>query len=378
MALPTLNMDAPPIIRIENVSKVFDDHIVVDQVSLEIYPGEFFSLLGGSGSGKTTLLRMIAGFEKPTKGKIFIDGVEVSEIPPYARPVNMMFQSYALFPHMTVENNIAFGLKQDKLPREQIKKRVAEVLALVQMESLGKRKPHQLSGGQRQRVALARCLAKRPKVLLLDEPLSALDKKLRDKMQFELVDIQEKLGMTFVTVTHDQAEAMTMSTRLAIMNDGALEQVGTPNQVYEFPNNRFAANFIGSTNMFEGILAENEKDHALIKIMDKGCENCVFFVDHGVESQIDEDIWVAVRPEKVEISKTPPDNYNPERPVNCLKGIVSQIAYLGGLSTYHVTLAGGHVIKATDFNIERKADNPTWDDTVYLTWEPNNIMVLTS
>lgn len=378
MAAPTVNMDAPPIIRIDNVSKVFDDHIAVDGVSLEIYPGEFFSLLGGSGSGKTTLLRMLAGFETPTKGKIYIDGVEVSEIPPYARPVNMMFQSYALFPHMTVENNIAFGLKQDKLPKEEIKRRVAEVLNLVQMESLAKRKPHQLSGGQRQRVALARCLAKRPKVLLLDEPLSALDKKLREKMQFELVDIQEKLGMTFVTVTHDQSEAMTMSTRLAIMNEGILEQVGTPSQIYEFPNNRFAANFIGSTNMFEGTLLENEKDHALIKILDAGCDNCVVLVDHGVESQIGEDIWVAVRPEKVDISKTPPDHYNPERPVNCIKGVVSQIAYLGGLSTYHINLPNGQVLKATDFNIERKANNPTWDDTVYLTWDSNTIMVLTS
>lgn len=378
MPSPTVNMDAPPIIRVENVSKVFDDHIAVDQVSLEIYPGEFFSLLGGSGSGKTTLLRMLAGFETPSKGKIYIDGVEMREIPAYARPVNMMFQSYALFPHMTVESNIAFGLKQDKLPKQEIKKRVEEVLALVQMESLGKRKPHQLSGGQRQRVALARCLAKRPKVLLLDEPLSALDKKLRDKMQFELVDIQEKLGMTFVTVTHDQAEAMTMSTRLAIMNEGILEQVGTPTQIYEFPSSRFAANFIGSTNMFEGTLIENEKDHALIKVLDSGCDNCMFLVDHGVESQVGQDIWVAVRPEKVEISKTPPDNYNAERPINCIKGVISQIAYLGGLSTYHINLMNGQTLRATDFNIERKANNPTWDDTVYLTWEPNNIMVLTS
>ena len=375
MSLPTVNFDAPPIIRIKNVSKVYEDHIAVDQVSLEIYPGEFFSLLGGSGSGKTTLLRMIAGFERPSKGKIYIDGVEMSQIPPYARPVNMMFQSYALFPHMSVESNIAFGLKQDKLPKNAIKQRVEEVLALVQMEQFAKRKPDQLSGGQRQRVALARCLAKRPKVLLLDEPLSALDKKLRDKVQFELVDIQEKLGMTFVTVTHDQSEAMTMSSRIAIMNNGALEQVGAPTQIYEYPSNRFAANFIGSTNMFEGTLIENEKDHALIEPLES---NCLFYVDHGVEGEVGQDIWVAVRPEKVEISKTPPENYNHERPKNCLQGVVSQIAYLGGLSTYHVKLPTGQVIKATDFNIERKADNPTWDDTVFLTWEPSNIMVLNS
>lgn len=371
----TVNMDVPPIIRIENVSKMFEDHLAVDQVSLEIYPKEFFSLLGGSGSGKTTLLRMIAGFETPSKGKIFIDGIDIRDIPPYARPVNMMFQSYALFPHMSVESNIAFGLKQDKLPKNVIKQRVEETLALVQMEQFAKRKPDQLSGGQRQRVALARCLAKRPKVLLLDEPLSALDKKLRDKMQFELVDIQEKLGITFVTVTHDQSEAMTMSTRIAIMNNGALEQVGTPTQIYEFPSNRFAANFIGSTNMFESTLVENEKDHASIEPVDGGC---LFHVDHAVEGQVSQEIWVAVRPEKVEISKTPPENYNPDRPINCLKGVVNQIAYLGGLSTYHIILPNKQVIKATDFNIERKADNPTWDDTVYLTWESNNIMVLTS
>lgn len=371
----TINYDAPPIIRVDNVSKVFEGHIAVDHVSLEIYPNEYFSLLGGSGSGKTTLLRMLAGFESPTSGKIFIDGVDMTHIPPYARPVNMMFQSYALFPHMSVESNIAFGLKQDKLPKAAIAQRVAEVLDLVQMSQFAKRKPDQLSGGQRQRVALARCLAKRPKVILLDEPLSALDKKLRDKMQFELVDIQEKLGMTFVMVTHDQAEAMTMSSRIAIMNDGALEQVGAPTQIYEFPNNRFAANFIGTTNMFEGILIENESNHAIIEPID---HQCLFYVDHRVEGEVGQDIWVAVRPEKVEISKNPPPNYDPTRPTNCMQGTVNQIAYLGGLSTYHVILPGNKVIKATDFNIERKNDNPTWEDTVFLTWEPNNIMVLNS
>jgi putrescine transport system ATP-binding protein len=370
-----MNTDAPPIIRIENVTKVFEDHIAVDHVSLEIYPGEFFSLLGGSGSGKTTLMRMIAGLETPTSGKIFIDGVDMTHIPPYARSINMMFQSYALFPHMTVEANIAFGLKQDKLPKAAIKHRVEEVLALVQMEQYGKRKPDQLSGGQRQRVALARCLAKRPKVILLDEPLSALDKKLREKMQFELVDIQEKMGMTFVTVTHDQAEAMTMSTRIAIMNNGALEQVGTPSQIYEFPTNRFAANFIGSTNMVEGKIIENHSDYAIIEAYNG---NVLFEVDHGLEGDINHDVWVAVRPEKVEISLNPPPKYKAKHPINCIQGVVNQIAYLGGLSTYHVLLPNGTVWRATDFNIERKNDNPTWEDPVYLTWEPKNIMVLTS
>ncbi len=375
MANPSINYDVPPIIRIENVSKVFEDHIVVDNVSLEIYPTEFFSLLGGSGSGKTTLLRMLAGFEMPTNGKIYIDGVDMSHMPPYARPVNMMFQSYALFPHMSVENNIAFGLKQDRLPPQAITQRVAEVLELVQMSEYAKRKPHQLSGGQRQRVALARCLAKRPKVILLDEPLSALDKKLRDKMQFELVDIQEKLGMTFVVVTHDQAEAMTMSSRIAILNKGTLEQVGTPTQIYEFPNNRFTANFIGTTNLFEGTLISNENEQAIIEPLDL---NCQFYIDHKVEGEVGQDIWVAVRPEKVEISKVAPADFNPEKPINCMQGRVSQIAYLGGLSTYHVVLPNQTVVKATDFNIERKNDNPTWDDMVYLTWESNNIMVLNS
>ncbi|MCX7123924.1 MAG: polyamine ABC transporter ATP-binding protein [Gammaproteobacteria bacterium] len=375
MTNPAINYDLPPIIRIENVTKVFEDNVVVDNVSLEIYPTEFFSLLGGSGSGKTTLLRMLAGFEMPTNGKIYIDGVDMSHMPPYARPVNMMFQSYALFPHMSVEKNIAFGLKQDRLPPQAIAQRVSEVLELVQMSEYAKRKPHQLSGGQRQRVALARCLAKRPKVILLDEPLSALDKKLRDKMQFELVDIQEKLGMTFVVVTHDQAEAMTMSSRIAILNKGALEQVGTPTQIYEFPNNRFTANFIGTTNLFEGTLISNENEQAIIELLDL---NCQFYIDHKVEGEVGQDIWVAVRPEKVEISTTAPDTFNPEKPINCMQGIVSQIAYLGGLSTYHIILPNQTIVKATDFNIERKNDNPTWEDTVYLTWESNNIMVLNS
>ena len=375
MTNPTINYDVPPIIRVENVTKVFEDNIVVDNVSLEIYPTEFFSLLGGSGSGKTTLLRMLAGFETPTNGKIYIDGVDMSHMPPYARPVNMMFQSYALFPHMSVENNIAFGLKQDRLPPQAISQRVAEVLELVQMSEYAKRKPHQLSGGQRQRVALARCLAKRPKVILLDEPLSALDKKLRDKMQFELVDIQEKLGMTFVVVTHDQAEAMTMSSRIAILNKGALEQVGTPTQIYEFPNNRFTADFIGTTNLFEGTLISNENEQAIIEPLGL---NCQFYIDHKVEGEVGQDIWVAVRPEKVEISITAPASFSPEKPVNCMQGTVSQIAYLGGLSTYHIILPNQTVVKATDFNIERKNDNPTWEDTVYLTWESNNIMVLNS
>ncbi|MDO8954730.1 MAG: ABC transporter ATP-binding protein [Gammaproteobacteria bacterium] len=370
------NTNVNPIIRVENVSKIFDDHIAVDQVSLSIYPGEFFSLLGGSGSGKTTLLRMLAGFELPSSGKIFIDGKDMAHIPPYARSINMMFQSYALFPHMSVESNIAFGLKQEPLmPKEAIRQRTMEVLEMVQMAHLAQRKPHQLSGGQRQRVALARCLAKKPKVVLLDEPLSALDKKLREKMQFELVDIQEKIGTTFVMVTHDQSEAMTMSSRIAIMNNGALEQVGRPNQIYEFPHSRFTANFIGSTNMFEGQIVQNEGDEAIIATEEA---NCLFYLDHSVEGFENQKIWVAVRPEKVDISVEPPEDYNQENPHNCVQGVVAQIAYIGGLSTYHVRLPNGKILKATDFNVERKANNPTWNDVVYLSWEPSNIMVLSS
>jgi putrescine transport system ATP-binding protein len=364
-----------PLIKFDSISKLYDDHIAVDQVDLEVYPGEFFSILGSSGSGKSTLLRMLGGFEVPSHGKIYLEGQNLANIPPYARPINMMFQSYALFPHMTVEQNIAFGLKQDKRSKEEIKSCTLDVLKLVQLEKLAKRKPHQLSGGQKQRVALARCLAKRPKVLLLDEPLSALDKRLREQMQFELVDIQEKTGITFIMVTHDQEEAMTMSTRIGIMNSGSLEQVGTPAEIYEFPKTRFAANFIGNTNMFTCHLHDNRDNEAFI---DPDEVDCMFHVKQKVDGLVKQKLWVAIRPEKITISKQPPEDYRPEQPVNCIRGIVKDIAYLGGLSTYHVALPNGMVVKATDFNIERNADHPTWDDPVYLYWEPQSMMVLNS
>lgn len=364
-----------PLIKFDGVSKLYDDHIAVDQVDLKIYRGELFSILGSSGSGKSTLLRMLAGFETPSHGKIYIDGADMTDIPPYARPVNMMFQSYALFPHITVEQNISFGLKQDKRSRQEVQTITQEVLKLVQLEKLAKRKPDQLSGGQKQRVALARCLAKRPKVLLLDEPLSALDKRLREQMQFELVDIQEKTGITFIMVTHDQEEAMTMSTRIGIMNAGSLEQVGTPAEIYEFPKTRFAANFIGTTNMFNCYLNQNNEWDAYIDSHDV---ECMFYVKQRVEALEKQKLWIAIRPEKITISKTPPEDYNAEHPLNCIRGIVKEIAYLGGLSTYHVALPSGMVIKATDFNIERNANHPTWDDPVYLSWEPQSIMVLNS
>ncbi len=268
-------------VRIEKLTKTFDKFVAVDNVDLTIKKGEIFGLLGSSGSGKSTLLHMLAGFEEPTAGKIYIDGVDMSGIPPYLRPVNMMFQSYALFPHMTVEQNIAFGLKQDKMPKDQIKERVAKMLAMVRMEPYAKRKPHQLSGGQRQRVALARSLAKKPKLLLLDEPMGALDKKLREEMQLEVVNILESVGVTCLMVTHDQEEAMTMTHRIAIMDKGRIQQTGAPKEVYETPTSRFTAEFIGSINMFEGTIVEDEPEYVMIT--SKDLENPIF-VNHGIAS----------------------------------------------------------------------------------------------
>src|ERR687898_2124798 len=270
---------ATPYISIDSVTKKFGDFVAVNDVSLKVYRGELFCLLGGSGCGKTTLLRMLAGFEDPTTGRISIDGVDMTGIPPYERPVNMMFQSYALFPHMTVEQNVAFGLKQDGLPKREIATRVADMLNLVQLGRFAKRRPHQLSGGQRQRVALARSLVKRPKLLLLDEPLGALDRRLREQTQFELVNIQEQVGITFVIVTHDQEEAMTMSSRIAVMNSGWIAQVGTPTQIYEYPATKFVAEFIGSVNMFAGRILEDEPDHVLIQSEEAGCD---LYINHGV------------------------------------------------------------------------------------------------
>lgn len=364
-----------PIIQIENITKSFSDHIAVQDVSIDIEQGEFFSLLGGSGSGKTTLLRMLAGFETPSEGKIFINGKDMSNVPAYDRPVNMMFQSYALFPHMNVWQNIAFGLKQDKLAGSEIEKRASAALKLVELSHLAKRKVHQLSGGQKQRVALARCLAKRPKVLLLDEPLSALDKKLREQMQFQLVDIREKLGISFVMVTHDQHEAMTMSDRIAIMNDGYLEQIGAPNEIYEFPNNRFTADFIGKTNMFECKITEIKGKKTFLSSSETKCD---FELDRVIEGIEDQTLWLALRPEKIDISTEAPNNYDTNNPINCIKGKVEDIAYLGGLSTYHIRLNDNKVIQALDFNVDRKADRPTWGDTVYLSWDKKSVMVLTS
>ncbi|TNF69671.1 MAG: polyamine ABC transporter ATP-binding protein [Gammaproteobacteria bacterium] len=365
-----------PLVSIRNLVKRFDDgHLACDNISLDIYPKEFFSLLGSSGSGKSTLLRMLAGFESPTEGKILLDGIDMTKVPPYDRPVNMMFQSYALFPHMSVQQNIAFGLKQDKLSSAEIQKRTDEALNLVEMTRFAKRKSHQLSGGQRQRVALARCLAKRPKLILLDEPLSALDKNLRGQMQFELVDIQEQTDSTFIMVTHDQEEAMTMSTRLGIMSEGYLEQVAPPNEIYEFPHSRLVAQFIGSSAIFEGYIASSSRTKSFIHSDEARCS---FEINRGLDGVASQQIWVGIRPEKIMISKNPPEHYSRNQPINCLTGKVENIAYMGGLSTYHVRTETGRIVKSMDFNVERNADNPTWEDQVYLTWEPENIMVLYS
>ncbi|HEY8241167.1 MAG TPA: polyamine ABC transporter ATP-binding protein [Kiritimatiellia bacterium] len=363
---------AQPYVRLEKLTKKFGDFVAVDDVSLNIYRGEIFCLLGGSGSGKTTLLRMMAGFERPTEGRIWIDGVDVTDTPPYERPVNMMFQSYALFPHMSVQNNVAFGLKQDKVSQGEIDDRVAEILKLVRMEQLVKRMPHQLSGGQRQRVALARALVKRPKLMLLDEPLAALDKKLREHTQFELLNIQETLGVTFVVVTHDQEEAMTLATRIGVMNHGEIVQIGTPSDIYEYPSSRFVADFIGSVNMFEGRLIEDEPDYVRVTSDELGG---TFHVGHGVSAAPDATVWVALRPEKIVVSSERPEGDGDNR----VEGVVSEVAYRGDQSIYLVRLASGRQMRVTQPNTLRQGMGGRfrWDDKVWLSWDSSSPVVVT-
>jgi putrescine transport system ATP-binding protein len=354
---------------VRGVSKVFDGFVAVDNIDLTIRKGEIFALLGSSGCGKTTLLRMLAGFEQPTEGRIYLDGVDMSAMPPYRRPVNMMFQSYALFPHMTVEQNVAFGLKQERLPKARIAEQVADVLKLVQMQRFAKRKPHQLSGGQRQRVALARSLVKRPKLLLLDEPMAALDKKLREQTRLELVNILESVGVTCVMVTHDQEEAMTMAWRIAVMSEGQIMQLGTPSEIYEHPNSRFSANFIGSVNLFEGRISEDEPDYAVIECPEL---DRPIYIGHGITGTVDMQVWVALRPEKLVISREQPDDK-----YNWTQGKVADIAYLGGHSVYHVEIPSGKDVIANVLNLNRDAaSRPTWDDEVYVSWVPTSGVVL--
>lgn len=371
-AAPTWRQStSEPFVRIEQINKQFGDFTAVNNVSLDIYKNELFCLLGGSGSGKSTLLRMLAGFETPTSGRILIDGVDMSNTPPWERPVNMMFQSYALFPHLSVAANVAFGLKREGLPSGEVQKRVADILDMVQLGHLAKRKPHMLSGGQRQRVALARSLVKRPKLLLLDEPLGALDKKLREETQFELMRLQEELGITFVVVTHDQEEAMTLATRIGVMNNGVIVQTAEPHEVYEYPNNRFVAEFIGNVNLFEGTVVGDERDSASIHCADT--ENLIH-VDHGISCAPNQQVSVAIRPEKFRITREAPASL-----VNTTQGIVTEVAYMGSQSIYKVRLPSGKEVRITQPNVQRDADDRfTWDDHVYLAWDADSSVVLTS
>jgi putrescine transport system ATP-binding protein len=364
-------LGADDYLRIETVRKEFDGFVAVDDVSLTIRQGEIFALLGASGCGKSTLLRVLAGFEKPTRGRVVLDGQDITELPPYERPINMMFQSYALFPHMSVEQNIAFGLKQDGMAKADIARRVEEMLALVQMEKFARRKPHQLSGGQQQRVALARSLAKSPKLLLLDEPMGALDKKLRSQMQLELVNIVERLGVTCVMVTHDQEEAMTMAHRIAIMDAGWIRQLGTPDEIYEQPSCRFTAEFIGSVNLIDGKIKDDEKD--FITIASPALEHPAY-VGHGVTGFEGQDVALALRPEKIQVSAD-----EPAQPHNKVRGIIEEIAYFGSHSVFHVRLPGGTKILANMVNSQRWASERfTWNDTVWLSWDDQAGVVLTS
>ena len=358
---------AQPYVQLQRVTRKYGDVYAVDDVSLDIYKGEFFSLLGSSGCGKSTLLRMLAGLEMPTSGRILIDGVDVTNVPPYRRPVNMMFQSYALFPHMSVENNIAFGLKQQKMPLEQREKRIEQMLRLLHIEQLRKRKPDQLSGGQRQRVALARSLARLPKLLLLDEPLGALDRRLRENTQFELVNLQEELGITFITVTHDQEEAMTMSSRIAVMHEGRIRQVDTPSGIYEYPNCRFVAEFVGSINLFAGKVVDCEDGNVVIE----GNAGVQYRMRSSHPMATGLHVIVAVRPEKIRLIK---DIANAP---NRIRGKVQDIAYLGDVSIFHFKLDSGQKVQMTLANTRPITDQTlTWGEEAVLEWDANGGVVL--
>ncbi len=368
---PWTDPASKPFIEFRKVTKRFGDFVAVDDLSLIIYEREFFALLGPSGCGKTTLMRMVAGFEGPTEGQVLLDGQDLAGVPPYRRPTNMMFQSYALFPHMTVEANIGFGLKQDRMAKGEIDARVEEMLSLVKLTPFAKRKPHQLSGGQRQRVALARSLAKWPKVLLLDEPLGALDKKLREETQFELTDLQQKLGLTFVIVTHDQEEAMTVADRIAVMNQGRIVQIATPSEIYEQPNSRYVADFIGDINVLEGRIASTGNGVVRLECIGTGA---TVEVDQDLTAAPGDTAWFAIRPEKISISLDRPQNGT----INAVEGEVWDIGYLGDVSVYHVRLPTGATMKATVTNRSRLVERPiTWEDKVWLTWTRDGGVILT-
>jgi len=368
---PWEDPDAVPFIEFRNVTKRFGDFTAVNSLSLKIFEREFFALLGGSGCGKTTMMRMLAGFETPTEGQVLLAGQDLAGVPPYRRPVNMMFQSYALFPHMSVEANIAFGLKQDKMPKADIEARVAEMLRLTKLEPFAKRKPHQLSGGQRQRVALARSLAKRPKVLLLDEPLGALDRKLREETQFELMDLQEELKMTFLVVTHDQEEAMTMADRIAVMDAGEIVQVATPAEIYETPNSRFVADFIGDVNMIEAKVVETSGDGTRLQA---AAADFTIETTQATTARAGDTVWYAIRPEKVRLAL----GDTADTKTNCAEAVVWDIAYLGDVSIFNSRINDKDILRSTVTNVTRVVERPvTWDDRVILTWERDAGVILT-
>ncbi|MDB5965634.1 MAG: potA [Polaromonas sp.] len=356
-------------LQAEQLVKRFDGAAAVDDVSLSIRKGEIFALLGSSGCGKSTLLRMLAGFEPPTSGRVVLNGVDITALPPYERPINMMFQSYALFPHLNIWDNVAFGLRREGMPKAQLQARVEEMLRLVQLEAFAKRKPHQLSGGQQQRVALARSLAKKPQLLLLDEPLGALDKKLRERTQFELVNILESVGVTCVMVTHDQEEAMAMASRIAVMSHGRVLQVGTPREIYEHPNCRFVADFIGNVNLFDGSLTLDEADRCEVTTAQG-----VMTVGHGVSGAPGMSATIAVRPEKISIARDKPAGVA----ANLFHGKVREIAYFGSYNSFIVEMNGGRTVKVTGANTARHdSSDITWNDEVFLWWDDTAPVVLT-
>jgi putrescine transport system ATP-binding protein len=364
---PWAEANVRPLLRVEGLSKRFGGFAAVDHLSLDVYEGEFFALLGPSGCGKTTLLRMIAGFERPATGRILLDGVDLAPVPPYRRPVNMMFQSYALFPHLNVESNVAFGLRQEGLSKLEIARRVADMLALVKLDTFGRRKPHELSGGQRQRVALARSLAKRPRLLLLDEPMAALDKKLRGETRFELMELQRQLGLTFVIVTHDQSEAMTVADRIGVMDRGRLTQVAPPAEIYEQPNSRWVADFVGEVNLFEGRLGDDGQSV-------EGTAAGRLQVAARADAEPGQIVWVAVRPEKVRIAREAP----PAGLANSVAATVVEIGYLGDTSLYRLRIRDGSQVKAVIANVGRLAEPAAaLDQQVWLSWPPEAAIVLT-
>ncbi len=370
-AAPSWSGAADEFVRVEEVVKIFGDTVAVNSVNLSVRRHEVFALLGSSGCGKSTLLRMLAGFEEVTSGRIFLDNEDITSLAPYRRPVNMMFQSYALFPHMTVEANVAFGLKQEGVPKNEIHERVFEALDLVQMGGYARRKPQQLSGGQQQRVALARSLVKGPKLLLLDEPMSALDKQIRQKTQIELARILDQVGVTCIMVTHDQEEAMTMAHRLAIMSEGQIVQCGTPHDVYTFPNSRFVAGFIGSTNLFTGTIVVDEADHVLIESSDLARP---LYVSHGVNEPLGMEVHVSVRPEHIQVLRTQPESES-----NWGRGMVSHVAWMGSYARYQIRLDSGALVEATVPSLVlAQTEFPALDEEVFISWSNDSATVLPS